>query len=98
LQAGLRRGPRLRGRGGPVGTVTGIRINASAAAPAVTAQAGILSINEIGDMLAMKSGYEESCKRGARVSERTFASRTIFKNRGAMQSNFVLAINVSYDF
>jgi len=31
-----------------------------------TAQAGILSINELCDILAVESGYEEGCKWGAR--------------------------------
>jgi len=55
----------------------------------ITAQAGILSINVLDDILAVESGYEDGCRWGAILSERTFDGRTIFKDKGTMQSNFV---------
>ena len=49
----------------------------------------MLRINMLGDILAVESGYEEGCRWGARLSGRTFGGRTISKDEGAMQSNFV---------
>ena len=86
----LRRVSGLRGCGGPVGTVAEIRINAvSGPLGDVPLFEKMLSINGLGDILAVESGYEEGCKWGARLSGRTFGGRTIFKNKGAMLSNFV---------
>jgi len=51
----------------PVGTVAEIRINAvSGPLGDVPLFEKMLSINGLGDILAMESGYEEGCKWGAK--------------------------------
>ena len=49
----------------------------------------MLSINGLGDILTRDSGYGERCGWGTTLLGRTFGGRRIFKNKDAMQSNFV---------